>query len=374
MKYNLKFSIYQFGVIIMFAMKSLGYDSTDKSYQIAMVGVSTVLLLKYIIQSHYRKKELYYAIGLIMLSILVTLISKQFAILATVIIVITSKNENIDNLLGKILRVHVLCFSMVVIGWLLGIIPDYSTVMSKGMHSVFGYSLGYRHPNIAGLQAMILLLLQLFHKRSFFTYSYSSIIAIVVGLLSESRTSLYLSILIVFSFLFFDILKKFNRLDNFFQKVKSIVFLYPLLMASISWGSVYLFNLGNTIMTFINTISSGRIQLSARYLDMYSIKLFGQTIISYGTVDSYLRLDNGYLNILLRFGLIIFVLFIISQMYCMKKLMEKKKYYECLVILIFLTYGLIETYIYNVFVNFSLLYLGELIYLSQYKLQKIPKE
>lgn len=362
MKRRFNISLYQFGILVMFALRALDYDGTSSIYQITMILVTIGLLVQYFTQKRYTKKEICCSIILTIFAVTITLASKQFAILSLVVVLISSKNVDLHQLIGKILKVHVFFCLLNITGWILGLVPDHSGILSKGGRIIYSYSLGYSHPNIAGLQFLVFLLLHLCYKRSKLVYAYLVSLTIIIYLMCRSRTCLYLSIVSLFFFIFFDGLSKYKKLGKFIFKMRYFIYLYPIMMAFISIGGVYLYINGNAWATLANAITSGRLQLGERYMNLYHIRLFGQEIYSSSNAESYMRLDNGYLNIILRFGLIFFLLFIVAHIICLHKLIKFEKYYECLTIVLFLTYGLTEAYIYNIFINFSLLYLSILMY------------
>ncbi|WP_024293394.1 hypothetical protein [Lacrimispora indolis] len=81
----------------------------------------------------------------------------------------------------------------------------------------------------------------------------------------------------------------------------------------------------NKVLVFIDKIISSRIQLGKTGLDMYSIRLWGQPVDMIGAGGTaqlpadYFFIDNSYIHLLLRFGLIFTIALLIIYIYCCYK-------------------------------------------------------
>lgn len=101
---------------------------------------------------------------------------------------------------------------------------------------------------------------------------------------------------------------------------------------------------------------SNRLFLNHYFLNTYSLTLLGNDVVT----TKYLILDNSYINILLRFG-ILFLIFMYFNFYSiMKKLYREKNYILIIIFIILLFYGFSESFLYKVSANAFLLYFGKI--------------
>lgn len=70
----------------------------------------------------------------------------------------------------------------------------------------------------------------------------------------------------------------------------------------------------------LGELFSSRISLTAAFLKEYSIHLFGSRFINYGTgtIGTTFVLDNAYMSLLIKFGLLVALLFIVYIPKCLK--------------------------------------------------------
>jgi hypothetical protein len=107
----------------------------------------------------------------------------------------------------------------------------------------------------------------------------------------------------------------------------------------------------------VDELLQWRITFSRHYLMTYPVNLFGNNLNS-----DVIVLDNGYVELLINYGLIFTILYAAAYIIISYRYLKKKMYRELLLIVCFSIYGITEAFIPNLFVNISLIFLGELLF------------
>ena len=108
----------------------------------------------------------------------------------------------------------------------------------------------------------------------------------------------------------------------------------------------------NSITLFLDKIITSRFFLLNYHLMRNQITLFG-SIVDY----SIYTLDNSYLSFLLQYGLIPTLVFVFASIITVCKAWKNKDGYIIALLLGFLMYGFTENGIFDIYVNFTYLYL-----------------
>lgn len=109
----------------------------------------------------------------------------------------------------------------------------------------------------------------------------------------------------------------------------------------------------------LNRMLSGRPEIMRDYYYNYPITLFGQ---QFDDRCTYI-LDNGYMFLLLQYGVIMFLLFTLGYVFFYIYFCKKNQLCILFITSVFLIYGFIEQYIWNCFMNFSILFMVELFWI-----------
>lgn len=348
------FSILSFG-------KGLGLDFNDKMFLLLGV-IASIFLVFQVVLYKYTWVDIFKILFWIGFSIIILANAGKTTVFISIITIILAKNINYNKLMKCIFITRLISFVIVVTLSIIGIIDNdvYTKIDEKGIE-ILRYSLGFSHPNITFLNFFILVTLYVYLKNKnikLVNYLVIIISAIVLYKITYSRTGL-ISIFIV---IFFSVL--FNRISFDKNKIfKNIIIFIPSIAGVGSLCISYFYNSSNKVMSFINEILTGRLELGHRFLMNYKINLFGQEIIESSNLDgAYLRIDNGYISLILVYGLISFLLFLCIQTLLLKRLFNEKRYYDILLIVVFLIYGISENYIYNIFVNISLIFINDILF------------
>lgn len=112
----------------------------------------------------------------------------------------------------------------------------------------------------------------------------------------------------------------------------------------------------------INNMLQGRLELGHRYLNVYNVKLFGQHIFEDFSANNYWCLDCAYLDMLLCYGVVFSLLWLVLTRNVLKWLYQENRYIEIATIIAYSVYGISETFLPNGFLNISIFLYAEYVF------------
>lgn len=146
--------------------------------------------------------------------------------------------------------------------------------------------------------------------------------------------------------------------------------LTALIFSILSILAVYKYDQGSQIWMSLNNFFTGRITLAKNAVDTYGITWFGSKVSWITTEKAAIEnvatnvIDNGYLRLLIIYGIIPFVLFIIGLTLLIKRKVKENSMDQVFCIILFLIYGFMEAALFNPQINVFLLLIGELVYIN----------
>lgn len=202
---------------------------------------------------------------------------------------------------------------MTVVGLsLLKVIPTTGGIRVTGEVRM---SLGFVHANTLGSILLIiglLIFLDSYEKRSKNGFIILLLLTVMDFYIANSRTTtlLLLIIVIVMAVKIFN----YDRISHFLNKkwIRNLLLIFVILLIGFTiWFSTS-YN-GSGRMLQLNGLLNNRMQNGSYYMSLYGISIFGKKIpefVLWNDNFTLLYLDNGYLLMLIKFGLIATVLFV----------------------------------------------------------------
>lgn len=283
-------------------------------------------------------------------------------ILVFLILLIGVINSGLNALI--ITGIVVICFSkfkfenillFLIFGQLLGVIfvvsLAYSGVIENLLVVRLGverHALGFLNPNTVSNYLFTIALKIIYlakNRHNWIPLFLSNIILFMVMLETNSRTSLILMILFNLIYIFYFFMKiqgystLFLRLIYFLDKISFI----GLFILSII--SAILFSYSNPIMVRINQIFSNRISSAGQFYQQYGFSFIGQKVELVSTYKASqlgaraLILDNGYLQLLIIYGLVATIIFSLYWFNLIKNFKNKSEHILLVIALIYTIYG-----------------------------------
>lgn len=287
------------------------------------------------------------------LVIISTIISKSNIILSLWLFVLACEKVDFDELVKIDFKTKSIFVIIIIILYLLGMTQQAQFVSYTGE---IRNALGFAKPNTFGYYVFSICADYIYIKTgkfSFLNIMFLFLISLFVGNVSLSRTSSYLIILLTIISSISIFFKKIV-FNNFSKKIISLTFIIFTILSifiAINYDS------SDKLQNKLNSLMSGRVVISQKYLNNYDFKLFGQNaeVINY-TGSKVLYLDNAYLKLLINNGIFVYLLILYIYMKLIEKGYEKKNNLLIMIILVYLIYGITENAMFWLTGNVFLLY------------------
>ncbi|HFI0344332.1 TPA: polymerase [Streptococcus suis] len=305
--------------------------------------------------------------GLIVFGILIGLIFLSHGIMQqyvySLVIILLLKDFDFYKLTKFITPIILAFLLFIIISSKIGIIQDYIEISSNRIR----HYLGFRYSLFPSTIMLNIVGLYIYNKREQILYRELALLSMAVlwlYLQTNSRLTAMSSASILLIGL---IIKRFPRVLDRFH------YLLFLLIPSYVFAAISSYIVANKYIYSTNWILSldkflgGRIYLASKSLSMYGFNLLGRNIQWVGnglsaegqrSTMSYFYVDNMYIQVLQKYGLIFLVIFLTVMTITMLILYRKKQYLllVCLVILAF--HATIDDLTFNLHYNFFLVLLS----------------
>lgn len=346
-----EFVVLSFLALITFC-KGLGLSSNDKIYVIIFIIASICMLLK-AITDKFTKKEFVIIFSLLGIGILNLIIGNQTVILFTAIILCCMKNVSIEKTIKVMFVARLIAYLLIIFLVGSGICENNYMLFYRDGEYIKRYSLIFSHPNLAHSSFAIIVILGIYifyNKLNVINVLIVEVLNYGLYLLTYSRTGfLICSIFLIFALLF----KKFKIIQKIIKKIIKyyLIFLIFLsLLSGILYDKVDIFQKADKLLT-------GRIGYINELITKYDIPIIGNQ-----KYNEDVLFDNGYISLLYEGGLLATIWFIYIYNKTTKLLIKENRNKEILLLIIFMTYSITESYLPNVIMNPTLLFFALYIF------------
>lgn len=336
--------------IPIFVLKLINITASDKS----LIIVSLICFLTFTVQMYrekFEKKEFFlFMVIMTFCAILVLTCGKQGAFFS-IITIIALKDIDCRK------RIYIVCSIVAVLGTLVSMYIERNG--ASGLRYINGeWREIFKRSNILYISFMTIIGLYVLQKRKI-----NKIEWIVITLLgyrmykyTGSRTGLLVLLVFTVSNLILS-----NKLLARSKFIRLGCVLSPLICMLFSVTTNYLYG-QYQILDVLNWSMQGRLALGKAYLERYQLKLLGQKIFESVEVDNFWNLDCAYLDMLLCYGVLFAILWVVVSSYVICWLYEQKRFAEVALVMMYAVYGISETFLPNCFLNVSLFLYAEYIY------------
>ncbi len=315
-------------------------------------GLCLILFTLSINYNKFTKKEIIYSIIITLVSVASLLVTGSFSMLKLSMFVLGCKYKDINKIVKVLLYSSAISFFFNVATALLSGTDLY-------IESNFGrgeierrLAFGFKSPN--NLHAFFLFISLCFlytkdrYKKNIFLILFLAL-NIILYQYTISRTGLVIGLVATFILFTTKTIQSSKKILKIPSGVLSLIYIIICLLP------IILLTLYNTdIVQSINTLATNRLLLANRFVEEYGIHLFGARISGDHVVDL------GVISFIVRYGIIPFFIYAISQVLLIRKYCNKKDLLKLSFIFTFLLYGLSEDVLYYVFINISTLFFSDL--------------
>ena len=315
-----------------------------------------ILLLSAIFPFDYTPKEIVTIAISGIITLIICYITKVNIILWVFSFIACSKGIRLRPLFFKTLIILSLFFIVILIFSQIGIIEDKIRYATSDKTFPKHY-LGFSDPNYTHTLFLIIISL-------LFTLYYPKLSFLHLFLLLLLNTCLFLftfcktSAFIVYFMLFAAFLEKFlaprisQKLYTFILIILFICMLFIVLF--MTFGPMF-YNPSIPFYQKVNNLFTGRFALSKKFFSWYNIRPFGNYISELYAVPRTIYLDIGYNVILLQFGYIFAIFYILGYFILFIQNILKRNFPAILLIVTVLLYMTEENYMVIMFYNISYL-------------------
>lgn len=328
------------------------------------LGILILAAINCVIINKYNYKTLIGLIIVTIILILVTIKSKDNLLLKVFILSIAFGDIEFKKFIKLDVIIRIIFMCVVISLYNIGLTENYFMYREDGtMRS----SMGFAHPNNFGQYLLVIcidIVLLRFKKLKFVDYVYVLLSIILINYFSNSRTS---QICLGILFLIMIILRKHINIINFkFIKLLIINSFLIFTIISILLANNYRENKEWAVQ--LNDLLSNRIAYASQFLEYYDINLLGNDIEMKYTQEARANseqpwvLDNSYLVVLLRYGLIAYIIIYLIMLTITRDLYKRKEYS---IIMLWLVYGInamFENTLFKIQFNTLLIILASLLY------------
>lgn len=359
MSIKLKELFYYIFFILMIAAKGIGLDSGDRLYYV-LSAIAFVCMVCKLCITKYSLKELTAMGALCLIAFLAYVNSGRLGIVLSILAIIGIKDIKISKVFRLGLIVYGICFTGTVLAAANGVIPNPMVVHEKsGIGEVIRWGMGYSTGNVFHISYFILAVFIVYSLRE--KYSLRHLFYLFGGNLlvfafSLSYTGVTVTVFYLLLSLYAVKRKKLNKPERICcQLPLPFCVLFSFIMPFFSTTGI-----GQKL----DAMLQARLSFSYYYLTNQPVTLLGARMKD--VPNFWVIMDNGYVFILMTYGIAAFLLFYIGYTVIITRYSRRGgANSELAIIFSFLLYGIMEQFISNVFMNISLLFLGEALFERQ---------
>jgi hypothetical protein len=315
-----------------------------------------------------------FTLGIMSLLIYTSIGSFQTYIYSLTIIFLL-RDFDFNKLVRVVLPVVVVILAFVILSSKIGIVPDYVEISATRIR----HYLGFRYSLFPSTVMLNIVGLYIYIKQENITYK--SLLLLLVSVLwiylqTNSRlTALSSIVLLTLGIL----LKRFPKLLTRIRYL--LIFLIPsyIFAAVASYIVAGKYTSAGSGLRAVDNFLGGRIYLASKSLYIYGFSWLGKNIQWAGnglnadgqrSTMSYLYVDNMYIQVLQKYGLLYLIIFVTLLTITLYILYRKKQYLLFLILSILAVYAMIDDLTFNLYYNFFLVLLSLPFAVNPKKIEK----
>lgn len=332
---------------------SIDYINSVFDYLVLIMAVLYIIMYQ-----KYSASDMVRIVLIGAISVVSAISCHNFSLVSLFVIIVSAADIEIESILKKYFKFGVVFIAITMLLSIIDVIPN----ETMARYNMTRYSMGFRHPNILGIEVaqFVIIYIYLHRKENIIKIIATSIISIMfLYLIPDSRTAYILIgiVLVIYMIISFADKKSIDtKLFFNIMIIGSVLFNIFSVYFGITNGRALLeriFGLPEQFTSFFARFTGGY----DAYM-RYGISLFGKEVIldvqeSWGI--GHIWLDNTYLTLLIRYGILMYVIFSFSYYYLMNIKKSKDKYLF-IILFSYSVYGIMEPsmfiFVYNAFLLF----------------------
>lgn len=323
---------------------------------IAYIGFLIIGILN-LNKSKIIKKSYFVLITILFMLSLITYFRTDNTILIDLFFVaLASYKKSFNDILVCDLLVKIIVTLIIITSHFFGLAESIFVVSRDELYVRAAF--GFYHPNTFGMYIMMIyfdVILLFRFKKLFIHYILGGCAIALLYFTSNSRTSyiaiIFYLVLLTVAILFKKICKKENSKKGIVSKITLLIFKYYFpILTLLSIICTQMYKNGNSLILLLDKVLSNRLYLQALNLEQNQIRMFGYNI------DVIRTLDNGFLKLILNYGVVSFLFFSYIFAMTVKNAYKNKDVILCLVVIAILFFTISESLLLYVYNNIILIY------------------
>lgn len=342
--------------------KFLLWDVEDLNDIISYVVLSCLVIVIVFFQK-YSKREIVLIGSISVVVLIATIQSNQKVMMSTWLFVLAFKYCDFEK------TIRILYYSQLIPTLTILYLFFSGTIGEKILYrdGIIRHSYGFMHPNQLGIRIFSIAICRCYirrNKRNIIDYIFVLLVALFTNIVTNSRTSSYALVLLFLLMLMTDFFSIFKFNTAFFSKVLIVISVVIVVMSVVlSMRDTEMYH----ITRLLDKYTGYRFSTCHQTLMIYGIKPLGQDVkllVSRPDIGGLykLYLDNSYLAILIRYGAIMFLIFMWLYFSTMKFYCNKNDFFLVAIFLLYIVFGINENNLYLLSQNAFLLLLSVPIY------------
>lgn len=366
-------SLYMYIFIFWYSTEILFNSTLDNIIGISIDIVSDfiawlvfgLLMIQIVFFQSYTKKELTAIVMVTLPIVIATFLSGNRSLLSAWMFVVAAKNIDLDDVICMAYKILSIMIPVIVLLCLFGVIEN--VPLMRG--TMQRYSLGFSHPNQLGLRVFQFIVCYCYIHRNRLRKLDYLIICLAIAFLiriPNSKTAYIVTTVFLCMLLLYNFVK--NQRPRYMMLFEKSLVLGAFCLGFFSICFSYIDVNRNSVLSRIDKWMSSRFSLGHIVWQLYGVSLLGQRVyISEDErklvgIKTRLFLDNAYLGILLRYGILVFLIFFIGYLCLVKAMIMRKEYILAIILFMYALYGVMESGLYMISHNIFLITFSSLLY------------
>lgn len=324
-----------------------------------------LLMVQIVFFQSYTIKEIFIIVGITFPVIVATVLSGQKTIMSTWMFIVAAKNVNLDKVICVAYKILLITISSIIFMCLLGFIEN-KTLMRGDIERL---SLGFSHPNQLGLRVFQLIVCYCYtqkNKLGKLNYVYIFLTILFLVKIPNSKTAYIVTAVLFLMLLMYEFMS--GQKQKYMKLYENGILLGILFLNIFSIFFSYIDVNRNSVLLRIDRWMSSRFSLCHKVWLLYGVPFWGQKIyvtedeIGLAGIKNRIWLDNAYVSTLLRYGVLIFLIFSISYLCLVRAVLLEKQYMLAIILFLYALYGIMENGLYMITHNIFLIAFASLLY------------
>lgn len=307
-----------------------GIEWPPRFSYIFIIATTLYTAAKFIWHNTYTKKEIIFSLLIILAFAIPAILTDYSFIFWIGFLIVSAKGIDFDKILKVYLGVSITCMIVTFSASQYGLIENLQYFNPRGDQIYIRYCYGSAYPtDYAAHWFFIILAAAVLFDKSLKTMGkvwISLLTAFCVYLTSNAQTTM----LCLIGFAGLCVVERVLR--KYMPQIEKVLRWTPVLCAAVFLGLAYFYDETKAWMVKLDTLLSFRLQLSKEGFDNFPVKLFGQNMVEVGLGSStegreyYFFLDDSYIRILLKYGLVLFIVTLVMLVLLSKRASQEKRF------------------------------------------------